>query len=150
MACGYWKAGVSYYEAAFHVVFREHPFGGQFTIACGLETAIDFLRDFHFSENEIEYLAAQRGNDGRPLFDRAFLDYVRALRLTCDINSMPEGTLVFLNEPLIRVCGPIIECQIVETALLTILNFQSLIATKAGGFASPRSGFPERDRSANR
>jgi nicotinate phosphoribosyltransferase len=131
MAYGYWKAGVSNHQAAFHVTFRENPFGGEFTVACGLATAIDFLRAFHFVETEIDYLASQRGNDDKPLFDPGFLDYLRGLRLTCDIDAMPEGTLVFPNEPLIRVCGPIIECQLLETALLTILNFQSLIATKA-------------------
>src|SRR5947209_6669699 len=131
MACGYWKAGVRDYEAAFHVTFRENPFGGEFTLACGLATAIEFLRGFHFDETEIDYLASQHGNDGKPLFDPGFLGYLRSLRLTCDIDAVPEGTLVFPNEPLIRLCGPVIECQLFETALLTILNFQSLIATKA-------------------
>jgi nicotinate phosphoribosyltransferase len=131
MAYGYWKAGVSHHEAAFHVTFRHNPFGGQFTVACGLATAIDFLRTFHFTEAEIDYLASQHGNDGKPLFEPDFLDYLRRLHLACDIDAVSEGTLVFPNEPLIRVCGPIIECQLLETALLTILNFQSLIATKA-------------------
>jgi len=131
MACGYWKAGVSDHEAAFHVTFRENPFGGEFTVACGLATAIGFVRTFHFTETEIDYLASQNGNDGRPLFDSDFLDHLRSLRLTCDIDAIPEGTLVFPDEPLIRVCGPIIQCQLLETALLNILNFQSLIATKA-------------------
>src|SRR5256886_13799450 len=131
MACGYWKAGVSDYEAAFHVTFRENPFGGQFTVACGLATAIDFLRAFHFTETEIAYLASQHGNDGKPLFDSGFLNYLRELRLTCDIDAVPEGTLVFPNEPLVRVRGPIAQCQLLETALLNICNFESLIATKA-------------------
>jgi nicotinate phosphoribosyltransferase len=131
MACGYWKAGVSDYEGAFHVTFRENPFGGEFTVVCGLATVIDFLRGFHFDETDIDYLASLHGNDDQPLFDPGFLDYLRGLRLTCDIDAMPEGTLVFPNEPLIRVCGPVIQCQLLETALLTILNFQSLIATKA-------------------
>src|SRR6266513_1555019 len=131
MSCGYWKAGVSDYEAAFHVTFRQNPFGGGFTVACGLAPAIDFLRTFHFTETQIDYLALQNGNDGRPLFGSGFLDHLRSLRLTCDIDAIPEGTLVFPNEPLILVRGPIIQCQLVETALLTILNFQSLIATKA-------------------
>ncbi len=131
MACGYWKAGVTDYDAAFHVTFRENPFGGQFTVACGLATVIDFLRNFHFSEAEIAYLAAQLGNDGKRLFDSGFLDYMRNLELTCDIDAIPEGTLVFPNEPLIRVVGPIVQCQLLETALLNILNFQSLVATKA-------------------
>jgi nicotinate phosphoribosyltransferase len=131
MACGYWNARVSDYEAAFHVTFREHPFGGEFTVACGLATVIDFLSGFHFDETEIDYLASQCGNDGKPLFSAGFLDYLRSLQLTCEIDAIPEGTLVFPNEPLIRVRGPIIECQLLETALLNILNFESLIATKA-------------------
>jgi len=131
MACGYFKADVSDHEAVFHVTFRENPFGGQFTVACGLATAIDFLRAFHFTGTEVDYLGSQRGNDGKPLFDSRFLDYLRGLQLTCDIDAIPEGTLVFANEPLIRVVGPIIQCQLLETALLNILNFQSLIATKA-------------------
>src|SRR5437879_6516871 len=131
MAYGYWKAGVCDHEAAFHVTFRHNPFGGQFTVACGLATAIDFLRMFHFTETEIAYLASQRGNDGKPLFDSGFLDYLRDLRLTCDIDAIPEGTLVFPNEPLIRVCGPVAQCQLLETTLLNILHFERLIATKA-------------------
>jgi nicotinate phosphoribosyltransferase len=131
MACGYWNAGVSDYETAFHVTFRENPFAGEFTVACGLATGIDFLRTFHFDEADIDYLAAQRGNDAKPLFSGGFLDYLRGLRLTCEIDAIPEGTLVFPNEPLIRVCGPVIQCQLLETALLNILNFESLIATKA-------------------
>ena len=131
MACGYFKAGVTDHQAVFHVTFRENPFAGQFTVACGLATAIDFLRAFHFTDTEVDYLGSQRGNDGKPLFDSLFLDYVRRLQLTCDVDAIPEGTLVFPNEPLIRVVGPIIQCQLLETALLNIFNFQSLIATKA-------------------
>jgi nicotinate phosphoribosyltransferase len=131
MACGYWKAGVSDQEAAFHVVFRENPFAGEFTVACGLATVVDIVREFRFTDDEIAYLADQLGNDGRPLFDAEFLNYLRNLRLSCDIDVVPEGALVFPNEPLLRICGPIIECQLLETALLNTLNFQSLIATKA-------------------
>ena len=100
-------------------------------MACGLATAIDFLRTFHFTDTDVDYLGSQHGNDGKPLFDSRFLDYLRGLQLTCDVDAIPEGTLVFPNEPLIRVVGPIIQCQLLETALLNILNFQSLIATKA-------------------
>jgi nicotinate phosphoribosyltransferase len=131
MACGYFNAGVTDHDAVFHVTFRENPFDGQFTVACGLATAIDFLREFHFTDTEVDYLASQRGNDSKLLFDSHFLDYLRGLQLTCDIDAIPEGTLVFANEPLIRVVGPIIQCQLLETVLLNIFNFQSLIATKA-------------------
>src|SRR5262249_40435569 len=131
MACGYFKAGVTDHEAVFHVTFRENPFAGQFTVACGLATAIDFLRRFHFTETEVDYLGWQRGNDGKPLFDSRFLDYLRGLRLRCDIDAIPEGRLVLPAEPLIRAVGPIVQCQLLETALLNIFNVPSLIATKA-------------------
>jgi nicotinate phosphoribosyltransferase len=131
MACGYWKAGVHNHDAVFHVTFRENPFGGQFTVACGLATAIDFLRAFQFTDTDVDYLGSQLGNDGKPLFDSGFLNYLRTLQLTCDIDAIPEGTLVFPDEPLIRVVGPIAQCQLLETALLNIFNFQSLITTKA-------------------
>ena len=131
MACGYFNVGVTDHEAVFHVTFRENPFAGQFTVACGLATAIDFLRAFHFTGAEVDYLGSQRGNDGKPLLDSRFLDYLRGLQLTCNIDAIPEGTLVFPNEPLARISGPIIQCQLLETALLNIFNFQSLIATKA-------------------
>jgi nicotinate phosphoribosyltransferase len=131
MAFGYWKAGVSDREAAFHVVFRDNPFGGEFMIGCGLAQIVDLALEFGFGEGDIEYLAAQHGNDGKPLLDPGFLDYLRALRLTCNIDAIPEGTLVFPHQPVIRVSGPIIECQLLETVLLNILNFQTLIATKA-------------------
>jgi len=78
MSCGYWKAGVSDHDAAFHVTFRQNPFGGGFTVACGLATAIDFLHAFHFTETQLDYLASQNGNDGRPLFDSGFFDNLRS------------------------------------------------------------------------
>src|SRR5438046_1824528 len=131
MACGYFKAGVTDHDAVFHVTFRENPFAGAFTVACGLATAIDFLRAFHFTDTEVDYLGSQRGNDGKPLFDSRFLDYLRGLQLTCDVDAIPEGTLVFPNEPLVRIRGPIAQCQLLETALLDIFSFQSLIAPKA-------------------
>src|SRR6266478_696925 len=142
MACGYFKAGMTDHEAVFHVTFRENPFAGEFTVACGLAAATDFLRTFHFTDTEVDYLASQRGNDGKPLFDSRFLDYLRGLQLTCDVDAIPEGTLVFPNEPLIRIIGPIIQCQLVETALLNILNFQSLIATKAARICLAAKGDP--------
>src|SRR5436309_3612389 len=137
MACGYFQAGVTDHEAVFHVTFRENPFAGQFTVACGLATAIDFLRTFHFTDTEVDYLGSRRGNDGKPLLDSRFLDYLRGLQLTCDVDAIPEGTLVFANEPLVRVSGPIVQCQLLETALLNIFNFQSLIATKPARFCLP-------------
>ena len=131
MACGYWKSGMAAREAVFHLTFRKHPFGGEFTVACGLGPALDFLKEFRFDETDRQYLQTLRGNDGKPLFERAFLEYLGKLKLSCDIDAIPEGTVVFPDEPLLRVRGPLIECQLLETALLNIVNFQTLIATKA-------------------
>lgn len=131
MAYGYWKNQVHEREAVFHLFFRKNPFNSGFSVACGLTDVIDYLENFHFDEDELTYLATLTGNDGQPLFDLGFIDYLRHLRFTCDIDAIPEGTLVFPHEPLVRVTGPIIQCQILETALLNIVNFQTLIATKA-------------------
>jgi nicotinate phosphoribosyltransferase len=132
MAYGYWRHGMADRAACFHVTFRRTPFAGGYAIACGLAAAaIEYLKNLHFSEDDVAYLATLEGNDARPLFDRAFLSYLRELRFALDIDAIPEGTVVFANEPLIRVTGPLMQAQIVETALLNMLNFQTLIATKA-------------------
>ena len=131
MACGYWKCGTAEREAAFHLTFRQNPFGGVFTVACGLAPAIDFFQDFRLSDSDRSYLETLTGADGKPLFEAAFLDDLARLKLTCDIDAVPEGTVVFPQEPLVRVKGPLLEAQLLETVLLNIINFQTLIATKA-------------------
>jgi nicotinate phosphoribosyltransferase len=131
MAYGYWKLGRSEQEAVFHLFFRKPPFGGGYAVAAGLGPAVEFLEQFRFDASDLDYLATIAGNDGRPLFESAFYDYLANLRLTCDVEAMPEGTLAFGQEPLLRVRGPIAQCQLLETALLNIINFQTLIATKA-------------------
>ncbi len=142
MAYGYWKGGVDSKEAVFHLTFRKHPFQGGFTIACGLQYVIDYLEHFQFDTSDIEYLASLKGNDNKPLFEQKFLSVLKDLRFACDIDAIPEGTVVFPHEPLIRVQGPIIQCQILETVLLNILNFQTLIATKAARVAIAARGEP--------
>ncbi len=92
MAYGYWKLGRADQEAVFHLSFRRPPFAGGYAIAAGLAPAIEYLRDFRFDATDIEYLASLNGNDGEPLFERGFLDYLATLRLTCDVDAMPEGT----------------------------------------------------------
>jgi nicotinate phosphoribosyltransferase len=131
MAYGYWKSGKGERESVFHMFFRKHPFQGGFTIACGLELVIDYLQNFKFSADDVAYLATLKGNDGKELFEQGFLDYLAEMKFTCDVDAIPEGTVVFPHEPLVRIKGPIIQAQIIETALLNIINFQSLIATKA-------------------
>ena len=131
MAYGFWKNDMLDTEAAFHLSFRETPFHGGFAVSCGLESVIEYIETFRFSRQDTDYLAGLNGLDGKPLFSADFLEYLRELRLECDIDAPPEGTVVFAREPLIRVSGPILQCQLVESALLNLVNFQTLIATKA-------------------
>ncbi|MCI0748369.1 MAG: nicotinate phosphoribosyltransferase [Verrucomicrobia subdivision 3 bacterium] len=142
MAYAYWKSGTHRKEAAFHLFFRKNPFHGGYAVACGLEDAAQFLSAFRFDESDLDYLASLKGNDGNCLFERAFLDDLRELRFRCDLDAIPEGTLVFANEPLLRVTGPIMQCQLLETALLNIVNFQTLIATKAARICHAAQGEP--------
>ena len=130
MAQGYWKRGRAEDHAVFHLFFRKPPFGGGYAVAAGLAQVLDLVRDFRFEEDDLTYLATLRGNDDRPLFDPAFLTYLGELRLTCDIDAMPEGSVAFANEPMVRVCGAILQGQLLETALLNVVNFQTLVATK--------------------
>ena len=131
MAFGYWREGLADREAVFCQYFRKAPFGGSFAVAAGLGTALDWLANLCFTEDDLEYLRSLEGTDGTPLFEAAFLDYLGRLRFTCEVDAVAEGTAVFANEPLVRVRGPLLQCQLVETALLNIINFQTLVATKA-------------------
>ena len=131
MAYGYWKKGMAEREAVFHLFFRRKPFNGGFAIAAGLGTALDFLENFHYEPSDLAYLEQLKTEDGSPLFERAFLDYLSTLKLRCDIDAVPEGTPICPQEPLLRVRGPMLHAQLLESALLNIINFQSLIATKA-------------------
>lgn len=131
MAFGYWKLDRLGERACFHMFYRVKPFQGGYAISAGLDSLVDYLRAFRFSSDDIAYLATLTGNDGRPLFTSEFLDYLTGLELSIDVDAVPEGTVVFPHEPLVRVVGPLLECQILETAILNIINFQSLIATKA-------------------
>ena len=142
MACAYWKSNKANQEAAFHLAFRTPPFQSGFTVACGLAQVIDFLRDFRFQDDDLEYLASIPGRDQKPLLDPEFLDYLKGLSFRCDLDAIPEGTVVFPYEPLLRVQGPILQAQIIETALLNFMNFQSLIATKAARICLAAQGEP--------
>src|SRR5690348_10681326 len=142
MAYGYWKLGMADRQAVFNLTFRHNPFDSGFSISCGLHDVIDFLQHLRFDSQDVEYLASLTGNDGKPLFERAFLDYLRKLEFACDVEAMPEGTAVFPHEPMVRVRGPILQAQIIETPLLTLMNFQTLIATKAARVCLAARGDP--------
>lgn len=142
MAQAYVAAGVADTEACFHLSFRENPFGGGFAVACGLEQAVEYLDGFGFTAQDTQYLSGLSGNDDRPLFTKEFLRWLQELRFSCDVDAVPEGTAVFPREPLVRVIGPLPVCQMVETALLNIVNFQTLIATKAARCRIAAQGDP--------
>lgn len=123
MAQGYWKNKMNG-NAVFDMFFRRQPFNGGFSIFAGIEPLIDALSQFSFSEEDIEYLASLH------IFDKEFLDYLTTFRFTGDVYAMDEGSVIFPNEPVIRVHANLIEAQIIEGLVLNTINFQSLIATK--------------------
>ena len=125
MSNGYFRNGMKDRICYFDVFYRNVPDGGGFAIAAGLEQVIEYIRDLHFSDEDIEYLRS------RKLFSEEFLDYLRSFRFTGDIFAVPEGTPIFPREPMLTVRAPAIEAQLIETYILLILNHQSLIATKA-------------------
>ena len=131
MAQGYFATGRAEHQSVFHLFFRKLPFHGGYAIACGLADVVDYLHGLRFEADDLSYLASLRGNDDRPLFSDAFLRYLGGMALRLDVDAMPEGTLVFAHEPLVRVKGPLLQAQLVETALLNAINFQTLVATKA-------------------
>ena len=109
----------------FDAFYRENPCGGGYAVCAGLKQVIEYIENLHFSEEDIAYLR------GLQVFDEDFLEYLSTFRFTGDIYALPEGTVMFPMEPMLKVIAPITEAQLVETAILTMLNHQSLIATKA-------------------
>lgn len=131
MVYGYWKSGIHERNAVFHLNFRRWPFKGGYAIAAGLETAIQFIQEFRFSDTDLAYLEKLNDSEGKPLFEKGFFDFLSRFSFACDVDAMPEGTAVFPYEPMIRVKGPIWQAQLLESPLLNLINFQTLIATKA-------------------
>lgn len=131
MAHGYWKAGLEHTQAVFYMFFRKKPFQGGFAIAAGLEAVVRVLENFYFDSTDLDYLRSLVGVDGKALLAPEFIEYLSQLKLVCDVEAVPEGTVVFPYEPLIRVQGPLIQCQLLESFLLNLINFPTLIATKA-------------------
>ena len=131
MAYAYWKRQMADDEAVFHLFFRKKPFQGGFAITAGLENVIDYLQNLRFDDSDISYLASLQSSRGEPLFEQAFLAYLSDMRFACDVDAVQEGDVVFPYEPLVRVSGPVLQAQLLETSLLTLINFPTLIATKA-------------------
>ena len=140
MGFGYWRSGIHQRRATFHLFFRREPFGGRYAIAAGLGPALEWLERFHVTQDDVDYLATLNGNDGSSLFSSDFLAAINGMRLSIDVDAMPEGTIATAHQPLLRVTGPLWECQWIETALLNIVNFQTLIATKAARVCDAAQG----------
>lgn len=126
MMYAHWKHHTHHQKAVFDVYFRKLPFGNGFAVAAGLERIVRYIENLRFTDEEIEFLARQEEQ-----YDLAFLEELRQFRFHGDLYAAVEGTLVFPNEPILRVEASIFEAQIIETAILNFLNFQTLIATKA-------------------
>ena len=140
MAYGYWKLNMHEQEAAFHLLFRKNPFGGNYTLHCGLASIIDFLKEWRFHPDDLAYLSTLKNAVHEPLFPQEFLAYLSTLTFSCDLDAVPEGTIVFPNAPLLRIQGPLLQCQLLESPLLNMLNFQTLIATKAARVCHAAAG----------
>ncbi len=134
MGNGYFEKGYKDRICYFDVFYRRVPDGGGFAIACGLEQIIDYITDLHFDDKDIAYLEA------KGIFSKEFLDYLKDFKFTGDIWAVPEGTVVFPNEPIMTVRAPAIQAQLIETFVLLTINHQSLIATKANRIVRAANG----------
>ena len=136
MGNGYLKHGKKDTVSCFDLYFRKVPDQGGFAIAAGLQSVIDYIKNLHFSKEDIDYLRSKK------LFDEEFLAYLATFEFSCDVRAIPEGTPVFPNEPIVTVKGPAIQAQLLETMLLIAINHQSLIATKAHRIVKAAKGRP--------
>lgn len=145
MAYAHWRAADPEREAVFHLFLRNAPFDGGPAVACGLDAVLEFLADLRFSEDDLDYLGRQRDPRGQRLLADEFLDYLRDMRFTGDVHAVPEGTAVFPHEPLLRVRAPVLQAQLLEAALLNLVNFPTLVASKAARIAFAAKGDPVLD-----
>ena len=134
MMQGYFKEEEQNVNVIFDVFYRNNPDGNAFSISCGLEQVIDLINNFRFDKEDIDYLASLG------TFQEDFLDYLRDFKFTGNIWAIPEGNVMFPREPVIKVMAPIMQAQLIETAILNIINHQSLIATKASRVVHAANG----------
>lgn len=132
----YWKQGIDQKPVVFEAYFRKMPFNNGYVIFSGLERIVKILNQLKFTDDDIDYLQSL------DLYDTEFLTYLKNWHLTATIRSAYEGEVMFNNEPLLQVEGPLVDAQLLETLLLNIINFQTLIATKAARIASVTNGDP--------
>lgn len=139
MMQGYFRNKDQNETVIFDAFYRSNPMGSGYAINAGLAQVIDLIKNLHFSQEDIDYLKSLQ------IFDQDFLDYLKDFHFTGDIYAIPEGSIMFPREPMIKVIAPIMEAQLIETAILNIINHQSLIATKASRvcFAARGDGIME-------
>jgi nicotinate phosphoribosyltransferase len=142
MGAGYEAAGVADREAVFSLSFRDLPFEGGYAVVAGLDDALEILEHMRFDQDDITYLRSLSGAGGRRIFGEPFLRRLADFEFVCDVDAIPEGTVVFPNEPLVRVSGPLMQAQLVESVLLAVVGFQTLVATKAARVVEAASGGP--------
>ncbi|SHH37700.1 nicotinate phosphoribosyltransferase [Tepidibacter thalassicus] len=136
MMNGYFQENIHEDIVVFDMFFRKNPCNGGYTIVCGIEQLVDYINNLKFKDEDIKYLESLN------LFSKNFLDFLRDFKFTGDIYSVEEGSVMFPNEPIIRVKAPLYQAQLIETTLLNIINFQSLIATKASRVCFAAQGNP--------
>ncbi|OGT51133.1 MAG: nicotinate phosphoribosyltransferase [Gammaproteobacteria bacterium RIFCSPHIGHO2_12_FULL_42_13] len=127
MSYGYWQLGMHETPAVFHLFCRRNPTQGNYIIACGLQNVIDLLKQFRFDAPQLDFLRKQK----YPSFSKNFMKYLETLTFTGEVDAVPEGSVVFAHEPMLRVTAPLILCQLLETPLINAINFSSLVASQA-------------------
>lgn len=144
MGKGYLDKGVANTDVYFDLFFRGVPEHGGYAVMAGVEQAIEYLSNLHFEDDDLSFLKEKYA------FDDAFIEYLRTFKFACDVWMIPEGTVVFPGEPLVKVKGPILQAQMLETALLCTINHQSLIATKTARIVRAAEGRPVMEFGARR
>ncbi len=142
MAQGLWENGKLEEQGCFTAFYRDKPFGSAYAVMCGTSDLPDLVENLRFSDEDVDYLASLEAPAGGRMFNPEFLEYLRGFCAHVDIDAVPEGELVFPREPMVRVVGPALECQLLETALLNTIGFQTLVATKTARVVSAAKGRP--------
>jgi len=131
MAQGYFQSGMENRSSVFHMFYRSPPFKGRYAVIAGISTFADWLEALSFTSEDLKFLRSVSGKGGRPLFTEPFLEFLNEWKFRGSIEAVPEGTILFPHEPIVRVRAPLLDAQVIETALLAIVNYQTLIATKS-------------------
>lgn len=142
MAQAVWDSGKMDEEACFTAFFRDLPFGSGYAVMAGTPEVVELIENLKFTDEDIAYLGSLEAPAGGKLFKQGFLDYLAAFEPHLTIDAIPEGEIVFGREPMVRVVGSMLECQIIETALLNIIGFQTLVATKTARVCQAAQGKP--------